>query len=369
LQLNLPPAPVRDLIVKDDDLVVATHGRAFWILDDITPLRQMPAPSATDVYLFKPRPVYRTKRGGGFTPHGPVGQNPPNGAIIYFYLKNKPAAKQAVTLEVLDGNGKLVRAFSSLKPKEKEQQEAIPPLKKSGHQITVKAGLNRLAWDLRYEHAQKINNYNLYEYETGLRGPLVTPGEYTVKLTAEGKTLTAPLEVKLDPRLKSPPGGLQKQLQLALNIRDRLTEIDNAVNQAQSLKAQLAALTKDLGGDSGHQDIVKAANDLNAKLKSLVNALIDPQITASEDSLNYPIRLDGKYAVLETTVESANHAPPQQCFAVYQSLNQRLDPLMAKWDAIRSKDLAALNEMIRKAKIPVLRTGAGYEGARNSLHE
>jgi len=364
LQSNLPPSPVRDLIIKDDDLVAATHGRAFWILDDITPLRQSQGqPPQSDVYLFKPRLTYRTHRGGGFHPHGPVGQNPPNGAIVYFYLRAKPMPKQAVTLEFLDSNGKVVRRFSSLKPQEKEQQEVIPALKKSGHQLPAKAGLNRFVWDLRYEDAAKIDNYNLYEYESGLHGPLAEPGDYQVKLTAAGKTLTAPLTVKLDPRLKATQADLEKQLQLALAIRTRLTQIDNTVNQAQSLEAQLVTLTKDLAGQTSQQGVVKAANDLDTKLKDLVNTLIDPEITSSEDSLNYPIRLDGKYAVLEHFVESADHAPTQQSFEVFQSLNQRLDPLMGKWDSIRTKDLTALNDMMRKAKIPALRVAfpAGRE--------
>ncbi|MGH9432631.1 MAG: glycosyl hydrolase, partial [Terriglobia bacterium] len=356
LQLNLPTAPVRDLAVKRDDLVAATHGRAFWILDDITPLRQLSSQiMKSDVYLFKPSVAYRTQRGGGRTLHGPVGHNPPKGAIIYYYLKNKPAPKQAVTLRILDSSGKVVREYSSLKPKETEKQEENIPLQKKGQQLPTQPGLNRFAWDLRYEDAVKIEHYNLYEYESGLHGPLAAPGEYSVRLTADGKTLTAPLTVKLDPRLKSAASDLEKQLRLALDIRERLTQIDTVVSQAQSLQAQLTALTRDLAGESSRQAIVKAANDLNAKLKDFVDTLIDPEITASEDSLDYPIRLDGKYAVLETTVENADHAPTQQSFDVFQSLNQRLDPIMARWESIRAKDLASLNAMMRKAKVPALR--------------
>ncbi|MGH9454403.1 MAG: hypothetical protein ACRD2O_10600, partial [Terriglobia bacterium] len=349
-------APVRDLVVKRDDLVAATHGRAFWILDDVSPLRQWSSQiTKSAVYLFKPSVAYRTERGGGQTPHGPVGHNPPGGAIIDYYLKSKPAPKQAVTLAILDSGGKVVREYSSLKPKETEKQEENVPLQKKGQQLPAQPGLNRFTWDLRCEGAVKIEKYNLYEYEDGLHGPLALPGEYTVRLTAGGKTLTAPLTVKLDPRLKSTPSDLEKQLKLALDIRQRLTQIDTAVNQAQSLEGQLTALAKDLGGESGQQAMVKAANDLNAKLKEFVNTLIDPEITGSEDSLNYPLRLDGKYAVLETVVESANHAPGQQSFAVFQSLNQRLDPVMANWESMRTKDLASLNDMMRKAKVPALR--------------
>ncbi|MGH7868526.1 MAG: WD40/YVTN/BNR-like repeat-containing protein, partial [Candidatus Dormibacteraceae bacterium] len=150
LQLNLPTAPVRDLVVKRDDLVAATHGRAFWILDDISPLRQWSSQiTKSDVYLFKPSVAYRNHSGGGFPVHGPYGQNPPGGAVVYYYLKSAPGPKDDVRLEILDSQSKVVRSYSNKKPKEKASPLASesPDFSQSGETLPVKPGLNRFAWD------------------------------------------------------------------------------------------------------------------------------------------------------------------------------------------------------------------------------
>ncbi|MGI9103781.1 MAG: VPS10 domain-containing protein [Terriglobales bacterium] len=227
LQLNLPVAPVHDLVVHDDDLVIATHGRSFWILDDLTPLRQItPALKNEGTHLFVPQPAMRVRsdvaRDTPLPPETPMGQNPPAGAIIDYYLAQ--AAKQ-VTLEILDSSGKAVRKFSSSDPPAPAETVAFPrswfgepPV------LQTTAGEHRFVWDLRYPAPPVLrHSYDLSAVWgvplVGLpRGPLALPGEYQVRLDVDGKVLTQPLTVKLDPRLKVSAADLQKQVDLELQI-------------------------------------------------------------------------------------------------------------------------------------------------------
>jgi photosystem II stability/assembly factor-like uncharacterized protein len=355
LQLNLPTTPIHDLVVKNDDLVVATHGRSFWILDDLTPLRQANTQVASEsVYLFKPRLTYRTHMTQGLTIERPVGENPPPGAIIYYYLKTAPKENEEVKLEILDQRGKVVRTYSSKKPAEEEPQSEFEEAVKPKEQLTTDVGLNRFLWDLRYERATRIPGYRLWAYDDGTRGPLALPGSYQVRLIAQGKTLAAPLELKLDPRTTASSADLQKQFDLALEIRDRLAQANDTVNQLRDLRAQLSELQKKLDRDSKAKSLLAAAQELQKKLPAVEEALINPNIKSSEDSLNHPLRLDGKLAVLSMTVQSADSAPTQSASEVFKSLNGRLDEALAKWKEIHETDLASLNEMARKENIPLL---------------
>jgi photosystem II stability/assembly factor-like uncharacterized protein len=362
LQLNLPTTPIHDLVVKSDDLVVATHGRSFWILDDITPLRQVNTQIASEpVYLFKPGLAYRTHMTQKLPRGRPVGENPPPGAIIYYYLKSAPKENEEVKLEILDHQGKVVRQYSSKKPPEEEPQSEFEEEAKPKEQLTTDAGLNRFAWDARYEKASRIPGYRLWEYDEGARGPLALPGSYQVRLTAQGKTLTAPFELTMDPRATASSADLQKQFDLALQLRDRLTEANNTVNQVRDLRAQLKDLQTKLGQIPKAKAFVAAAAELEKKLPEVEQALINPNIKSSEDSLNYPIRLDGKLAVLASAVESSDSAPTQNAYEVFKSLSGRLDSVLAKWKDIREKDLASLNEMARKENIPLLTLRPGAD--------
>ncbi len=228
LQLDLPTAPIHDLVVKGDDLVVATHGRSFWILDDLSPLRQWNEQIASaDVHLYAPRTTYRTHAGHANLRGRPFGENPPAGAILYYSLKAAPKENEEATLEILDVQGKLVRKFTSREKRETEAPPEWPDLGRGEEKLPAAAGMNRFVWDLRYEGAPRVPGYSTGEYDGGLRGPRVLPEKYTVRLTAAGKTVDAPLEVALDPRVAAAQAELEKQLELRLRIRERLTQISD----------------------------------------------------------------------------------------------------------------------------------------------
>ncbi len=359
LNLNLPQTPIHDLVVKNDDLVVATHGRSFWILDDLSPLRQATAEMAkADAFLYKTSLAYRLRGGGFFTPTGPYGQNPPNGAILDYYLKAAPKEKEEITLEILDSHGKVIRKFSNLKKpgEEGEAPPEFPGMRPPQNLLPAEAGMNRFVWDLRCENLPRVPG--VVTFAGTPRGPLALPGNYQVKLTAGGKTLTEPLELKADPRVKISPEDLQKQFDLATKISDRLRQDHEAVNAMRDVSAQLKELRKRVGKSSQGKAIIAAADDLDKKMTPIEEELIQLKSKSSEDNLNFPVMLSERLLSLAGAVESADAAPPQQDYEVFSDLSHQLDEQLGKWKEIQSKDLAALNDLIRKEKIPAVGVNA-----------
>ncbi len=349
LRLNLPMTPVHDLVVKDNDLVLATHGRAFWILDDLSPLRQYNDEIAkSDVHLYTPAVALRLhgggRGGGGRGGAATVGENPPTGASIYYYLKTAP--KGEVSIEILDAAGKSVRKYSSLKM-ERISQPLDPDAERPRKEIEPTAGLNRFVWDLRYEPVPQVPGYYLFEYTRGESGPLALPGTYQVRLTAGDKTYTEPLQLKLDPRVQVSPEDLEKQFTLLRSIHRDLANVYNTVNQMLDLRTQLKGLSGRLPeGDASSAQIVRASEALDKKIQAAQDLLIDMRITSSEDSLAYPLGLDGKLSTLATTVEgTSDSAPTQPDYEVFQDLSKKLDEDLSKWGHILSSDLADFHKL------------------------
>jgi len=250
LQRNLPVCSIRDLDIHGDDLVAATHGRAFWILDDITPLRQMMAETGTaGIRLFKPAVAIRIRSNVSndtpLPPEIPAGENPPDGAVIYYDLK--PAAGD-VSLEIHDSGGKLVRKFSSSDPAPQADREApFPDYWLGSHQsLPSEAGMHRWVWDLRYPSPAGVERgYSIAAVpgaaRTLPRGPLVLPGVFEVRLMIAGQTYRQPLTVKMDPRVKTPPADLAKQFNLGMKIWQALADSSRAGRLNTGL-ASLAAV-------------------------------------------------------------------------------------------------------------------------------
>jgi hypothetical protein len=357
LRLNLPTTPIHDLTIKDNDLIVATHGRAFWVLDNISPIRQMTsAPPTDEAHLYQPASTVRF-RGPGFTlPVGvPVGSNPPAGAMIDYSLKSAP--KDQITLEILDASGKVVRKYSSKKSAEgASPDEEEFGISRPGEELPTEVGLNRFVWDLHFEAPIKVPG--AVGWGGRPEGPLVVPGNYQIKLTVGGKTSTASLELTKDPRVSASPADLEKQQELALRIRDRVSAGNEAVNQIRSVRSQLDALKKRLAADASAKPILDAADALIKKMNAVEEKIIQPKSKSGEDPLNYPIQVADQLTALQETVESADTAPTIASLAVFDELNSRLEVQLAAWHEIQSKDLAALNAAIQKANIPAIAPAA-----------
>ena len=350
LQLNLPTAPIHDLMVKDDDLAVATHGRAFWILDDISPLRQLSAHAKDEIVLYNPRPTYRLHWPEYYERRQPVAPNPPNGALIFYYFKSAP--KDEVTLEILDSKNTVVRKYSSVEKKEPETPPEWPDLKPPEETIPVDAGINRFNWDLRYDGPQKLPGEVGAEYRD--RGPMAMPGNYQIRLTANGKSLTVPLELKLDPRVNVSLADLQKQFDLNIKVRDELSELHETVNEIRTLRVQFHGLQTRLGDDARFKPILASADALDKKMTPIEDQLLQVKIKSSEASLNYPVLIDEQLHGLFFSIDSADTAPTQQQYAAFEDLSRQTAPLIAQWNQIRSTDVVALNEMMIKESVPAI---------------
>ena len=354
LQLNLPNTPVHDLLVHNNDLDIATHGRSFWVLDDLSPLRQVDASIASeDAHLFKPQTATRT-RFGHFNPRRyAIGENPPEGAILYYSLKEAP--KDPIKLELLDAQGKVLRAFTSAAKKKEEAPEEWEHDEEAEH-VPAAAGLNRFAWDLRLEPPVKIP---AAIYDNGRpTGPLVLPGGYQVRLTVAGKTSTAPFEVKFDPRVKTSEVDLRKQYDLMLKLRDRQDEMNKAILAIRDLRVQLLALEKRLGGREETKSVAAASSNLRKTTSDIEQELIQVNAKATEDEANYPVKLTSKFGYLNRVVDSADAAPTSAEEAVFAKLDQQLETHLAKWRELLAKDIPALNDEMRKNNIPLVAASA-----------
>ena len=368
LKLNLPQTPIHDLTVKDDDLVVATHGRSFWVLDDITPIRQFTATTANeDAHLFQPAPAVRFRGPGFFLPAGnPVGENPPSGVVIDYLLKEAPKDKDKnpITLEILDAQGKTVRKYSSKKSAEAggPEEEESPFLRASAETLPAEAGLNRFVWDMRTELPARVPGSVSWGGRPS--GVLVVPGAYQIKLTVAGKASAANAEIRKDPRIAASQADLEKQAEFAMRIRNSVNEAHEAVNQLRSVRTQLDALKKRLDKDDKSKPILDAGDALTKKLNAIEEKIIQPKSKSNEDPLNYPIQVADQLMALQGTVESADTAPTQPSSEVYSELLNRLNVQLTAWRELASKDLAALNDLIRKSDIAPI-APAPPEGERS----
>ena len=356
LRLNLPSTPVHDMIIHGDDLAIATHGRAFWILDDIAPLRQADsAVAAGDAHLFKPSTATRTRTGHVKRRRYAIAENPPDGAILYYYLKEEP--KQPIKLEILDPAGKVIRSFTSEEKKKEADAEAEWEKDEPEDHIPAKAGLNTFAWDLRYQEPVKIPKA-VYD-EGDPTGPLVLPGKYQVRLTVGDKAATEPIEIVLDPRVKTSAADLQKQFDSMLKLRDREEEMNKAILAIRDLRTQLLALEKRLGsGDAkssgANKNLIDQSAALRKKSSELEHELINPEATASEDELHYPTKLNSKLGSLGEAIDSADAAPTEGEIGVFAELDKQLEAQLAKWREISASDLPALNTALRNANVSVV---------------
>jgi photosystem II stability/assembly factor-like uncharacterized protein len=388
LQLNLPTVPITDLAIhkREQDLVAATQGRSFWILDDLPLIHQLMDAGGFSAIkqtkLFRPEDPYRMDGGSPqFPATATIGRNPPNGAVVYYSLKAKPTSD--VVLEFLDAAGKSIQKFTATPPKPAATptpgaavasptptpgaaQVTTPPEEPqapSGEEsegfgrsrqtrLTTDVGVNRFVWDLRYADSTRFPGMILWAGE--LRGPRVVPGNYQVRLTVDGQTTTETFSVKPDPRLHLSPADFAKQLELGLKIRDKVTDTHNAIIQIRDVRKQIDDLLKRVAGQPGAKTINDAATVLKKNLASVEESLYQTKNQSSQDPLNYPIRLNNKLAALAGVVSSADAAPTDQSYTVYNELAMQIDTELTKLGQIMKVDVPAFNQLVRDQNIPAV---------------
>jgi photosystem II stability/assembly factor-like uncharacterized protein len=357
-QRNLPATPVTDLAVKNEDLVVATQGRSFWILDDLTPLRLWDEKvAASDAHLFPPRAAVRmqteTIDEEDEPPKG-VGTNVPNGVIVQYWLKEKPKEKDKVVIEIL-ADGKVIRSFTNVKPEKegdlKEQAQREEEEKDRREKpLEPKAGVNRFIWDMRVFRPTLVPKAVFNE---GTKSPpKVGPGTYEVRLTAAGRTETAKAIVRPHPLGYATAEDLQAQYDLLSKIRDRLSETHTVVLKIRDLKAQLKASGERAERLGKGDALGKRATALSAKLTEVEEKLVNPNIKADEDDLNFEPKLDHDWTNLAGIVASADAKPTKGSLEYYELLKGRLASIVAEYDRLMSSDVAEFNRALEEQKIP-----------------
>jgi len=357
LQLNLPPTSIRDLVIHKDDVVVGTHGRSFWILDDITPLRQFSfGVPAAPAHLFAPQLTYRIRRNNNtdtpLPPEEPAGQNPPDGAMIDYWI-NPTIISAPVTLEITDSSGRVVRRFSSL-----DQPEPVKPKElnvptywvRPARALSAAPGMHRFVWDLTYPEPDVLaRDYPISAiYHDTPRYPLgatVLPGNYKLVLTAGRKTYSQVLNIRMDPRVKTSPEDLRLHFEFDQKIADALHRDSEAVEQVRSLRAQLKTL-------SGQTAIAKAAAELDAKAASIEGGEGARYLSTPEGrSLS---RLNSGFSTIVTALDTADAAPTTQQVTMFEELEQALEEQLSAWEQLKAKDIPALNEQLKKAGLPLI---------------
>ncbi|MHB8644246.1 MAG: WD40/YVTN/BNR-like repeat-containing protein [Thermomicrobiales bacterium] len=391
LQRNLPVVPIHDLVVKDSDLIAATHGRAFWVLDDLTPLREMTNETATaTVHLFPPRPTIRYITNRGFfrqaTPgknyqmtgatiltkvqekkaDGAVieryldaGSNPPDGVLVTYYLNETP--DKSVTLTFLDSEGNEIKSFKSdeKKPDAEDQKEkAKGERSKTEPQSSVLSpqsllpGINRFIWDMRYPEAEGIDGF--FTAEGTLPGPLASPGTYQVRLTVGDEAQTQSFVIAKDPRVSATQADLDAQFDLLCRIREKINETHATIKTLRAVRAQAEEWEKRAQGEKVNPAIAEHIATLKERLAPIEEELIQTQAKVRSDTLNFPVKLNSKLASVYGAVAGADAAPTKQMTDVFTSLADRTDTHRSTVNQIVDGEVAALNTMIRDAHIPAI---------------
>ncbi len=368
---NLPVAPVYDLTIKDDDLVVATHGRSFWIFDGLSQLRQVSGEFADeDMHLVKPAIKIRMAapfrgRGGSESknyqlalgaavafvdtkgPNGEfemklldAGENAPGGVRVWHWLKEKPESD--VTLTFLDSDGVEIKSYSSAKQDDDSDDPRVP----------TEAGMNKFGWNMRYPGARKTPGDKTTD---GVgRGPLAPPGTYQVRLSVGEQSQTQSFEMVKDPRVEATQEDFDAQFELLIRIRDKISETHDNINRLRSARSQVAEWAKRAEGTAGEEPVTSAADALKEKLNAVEGALIQTEYKGARDRLHMPIKLNAKLAGLSPVVSAGDFRPPQQAYEVFAHFSKVLGEQFASLQTILDEDLGGFQNLLAELEVKAI---------------
>ncbi len=384
LQGNLPVVPVYDLAVKDNDLVAATHGRGFWILDDLTPLHQITNGLANPpVRLLEPRPAVRLRSPGAprkpsagkhyrlslgadvaYTEEaGPggvttrrfldAGENPPRRVIVTYFLNEKP--EDEVSLKVLDSRDNVIDTFTSFVPENQSGDGDRKP------RLLAESGMNRFVWDMRYPDARKAPGDKTTEDMT--RGPVAPPGNYRISLSVDGMDQSQDFQIVKDPRVAASQADFDSQFNLHIGIRDKLSETHDSINKLRNIRRQVEEWEQRAQSHPSAETVAEAAAPLKEKLTAIENELVQVDHKGARDRLNLPVKLNRKLAELVAVVASADFAPPKQAGEVFQALSARIDAQIGLLDEVVEREVAQFVCLVDELGIPAIIPSATPPGA------
>ncbi len=335
-QLNLPVVPITDLTIKENDLIVATQGRAFWVLDDLSMLQQFESGLTTKkLKVFKPGITYRMD---GYQSKNVVnaGVNPPNGIVLNYYLKNASDTAD-VAIKFFDSKGKLIRNFNT---KDKDENK-----------LSVEPGMNQFVWNLTYPSVEKIDKMILWN--GNITGPKIVPGDdYRAQIRYGNDSTSVDFKVKPDPNYKLSQEDYQQQYDLLASVKDKFAETQKAIKEIRNIRQQLDNFTeknKDLP-----KEIKDKAADINKKMNLIEETLYQTKAKSGQDVLNFPIRLNDKLSGVYNAANSGYAIPSKQVREVYQILALQVDAELQKLEALKTTDLKEFNKLILAKAIPTI---------------
>lgn len=338
-QQNLPIVPITDLTIKNNNLIAATQGRSFWVIDDLTVLHQLaPTTSNSDFFLFKPMDSYRMGGGAGRTSRT-EGTNHPGGVLVNFYLKNY-SEKDTISLTFAEANGNAIKTFSTKPNKESKEEN-----------LTVKVGLNQFSWNMRYPGATSFPGMILWAVST--QGPMALPGDYQVNLKVNGVDQSQNFNLIKNPRSSATETDLKDQFDFLIACRDKLSEANQAVIDIRQAKAQINDVMTKAGKDAkAIQDLGKEILDT---LQVIEETLYQTKNESGQDPLNFPIRLNNKVGALGSLTSYGDNRPTDQSKAFYQEVAGKIDAQTNQLKVILNEKIAEFNRIVYESKIDAVK--------------
>lgn len=340
-QLNLPIVPITDLTIKNDNLIAATQGRAFWLIDDLTPLHQLNEQVAkSDFHLYKPIASYRMDGGSFRRPSSTEGTNHPGGVSFHFYLKDKPADSVEVKLSLMEADGTLIREYSS---KAKENSEKLADLK---------AGGNIFNWNMRYPDAKRFDG--MIFWAAGTTGPKAIPGRYKAKLSVGKKSMETEFEILKDPRSEATLEDLREQFNFLIAIRDKVSEAHQTILDIRNIRRQLAHFKELWKENPAMKPLMEKANEIEKSIGEIENELYQTKNRSNQDPLNFPIKLTNKLAHIGSLSGQGDNPPTKQAKEVKEEMSKKIDGELSKFRTIRDSQLPEFNRQVREKGIDAI---------------
>ncbi|MCB9080137.1 MAG: glycosyl hydrolase [Lewinellaceae bacterium] len=341
-QLNLPITSIRDLHIRDNALVAATHGRSFWMIDDLTPLHQLDEVIAQKpFYLFQPKPSYRLAQENNASGSAlrTAGENHPNGVIFHFFLKEMSDTAK-VKLELMEMDGSLIQTYSNTSRDRRQR-------------LAVKSGGNRFIWDMRYPGFTDFPGMVLYSSPN--QGPRAVPGNYRARLTVNGQSVEQTFEIIKDPRLPNTPEDYQRQFDFLTKVRDRVSEANQAILDIRSVRKDITYLKEKLGQDPEYKELLRQATDLEKEMTRIENKIHETRNEAQQDPLNFGIRVNNRLAFLMADQQLGDFPPTDQAESVYQQLSNELGGYLQELAPLMKEGINQLNKAAVEKQLPLLR--------------
>ncbi len=362
LQLNLPLSPIHDLQIQknEKDLVVATHGRSFWVLDNLEPIYQLSDQIAkANYWLFAPRHTYRTEGSSYYNPNMQIGENAPAGVQVFYKLKQTPTKE--LRMQFLTEKGDTIATFSSKKDPKGEPIKEVKEYytekdKTQPNTLPTKAGQNVFSWNMNYADATKIEGEGSFMWTGTVGGPQAIPGKYVVKLLlADSLLMQQPFEIVKDPRIQTTDAEFKEQLTLALKIRDKLSETHQTVNDLRKIRQQINTYMGSLEDTTVSNKLKKITKPILDTLSRIEDKLVQHRAKAFQDLLNYPIKLNDKLAGIGNAVRSADAPPTKQSYEAYDNIVVLVDKEITSFKTILNEKIPELNKAIMLQQTPIIK--------------